>query len=294
MRRLKGSYPAIITPMKDGTVDEEALSRLTEWLMAETSDGIVACGTTGEGATLKPEETVVVVRTVKKVVGDSAPVIAGTGSNDTGKTVELTKMAREAGADAALVVTPYYNKPTPEGLFRHYEVVARDGGLPVIMYNVPGRTALSMSLDSVCRCASIDGVVGIKDASRDMALAVSIRERCGEDFNLLSGDDFTILPFLACGGDGVITVVGNVAPRDTAELIRAFNAGELDRARQMQAKLLPLIDALFAESSPVPLKAAMSMMGRCEDSLRMPLTPASEQTRALLREVMFSYGGLLE
>jgi 4-hydroxy-tetrahydrodipicolinate synthase len=293
MPRFRGSMPAIPTPMKGGAVDHDALGKLVEWLVAETSDGIVACGTTGEGATLDPEETLAVVKTVKDVVGGKVPVIAGTGSNDTAKTVALTRKVREVGVDAALVVTPYYNKPTNEGLYRHYEAVAKEGGLPVLMYNVPGRTALSMDLPTILRCAGIEGVIGIKDASQDMAMAVRIREHLGEDFALISGDDFTILPFLACGGDGVITVVGNVAPRDTAELVRAFEAGELARARSLQDKLLPLVEALFVESSPVPLKAALDMMGRCADEFRMPLTPASSQTRSRLSEVMKAYGGLI-
>lgn len=293
MKRFTGSLPAIITPMKGDDVDLEALGSMVEWLVAEGSDGIVACGTTGEGATLDPEETVAVVRKVKDVVGGKVPVIAGTGSNDTRKSVDVTRKIAEVGVDAALIVTPYYNKPTKEGLFRHYEVVARDGGLPVVMYNVPGRTCLSMDLETVVRCAGIDGVVGIKDASKDMALTVQLRERCGEDFVMLSGDDFTILPFLACGGDGVITVTGNVAPADTAELVRAWERKDVDEARRLQGKLLPLANALFAETSPVPVKAAMHMMGRCEDAIRMPLTPASQDTRRLLEEVMKAYGGLL-
>ncbi len=293
MSRLRGSLPAIITPMKGDQVDLDALGALVEWLLEEKSDGIVACGTTGEGATLSFDETVAVVRRVGDVVAGRVPVVAGTGSNDTRKTVELTRKAAEAGADAALVVTPYYNKPTREGLYLHYETVARDGGLPVVMYNVPGRTALSMDLVSIVRCAGIEGVVGIKDASKDMALALQVRERCGPDFALLSGDDFTILPFLSCGGDGVITVAGNIVPRDTAELVRAFERGDLPRARELQGKLLPLADALFAETSPVPVKAALHMMGRSEDAIRMPLTPATEQTRELLREVMKAYGGLV-
>ena len=293
MKRFRGALPAIITPMKGDEVDLDALGSMVEWLLSETCDGIVACGTTGEGATLTHEETLAVVRRAKDVVKDRVPLIAGTGSNVTRATVELTRKVAEAGADAALVVTPYYNKPTSEGLFRHYEAVAKGGGLPILMYNVPGRTALSMDLETIVRCAGIEGVVGIKDASKDMALAVRLRERCGSGFALLSGDDFTILPFLACGGDGVITVVGNVAPRDTSELVRAWEGGATEAARQLQGKLLPLAEALFAETSPVPLKAALQIMGRCEGSIRMPLTPASDSTRKMLEEVMSAYGGLI-
>ena len=292
MMRLRGSLPAIVTPMKGDEVDFDSLSQMVEWLVSETSDGIVACGTTGEGATLSPEENAAVVRRVVEVVGGAVPVIAGTGSNDTKKTILATVAAKSAGADAALVVTPYYNKPTPEGLYRHYELVAREGGLPIVMYNVPGRTALSMKLETIVRCAGIDGVIGIKEAAADMPLAMRIREACGDDFALLSGDDFTILPFLACGGDGVITVVGNVAPRDTADLVRAWEAGAVDRAGALQTRLLPLIQALFVETSPVPVKAALHMMGKCEDSIRMPLTSATDSTRRLLQEVMATYGGL--
>lgn len=288
MARFEGVMPAIVTPMKDGTVDTAALAELAAWQVAEGCSGVVACGTTGEGATLTAEETLTVVRTVKDAVGGRGPVIAGTGSNDTAKSVELTRKVAELGVDAALVVTPYYNKPNAAGLKAHYAAVAKDGGLPVIMYNVPGRTGLDMSVEAIVDCAGIDGVVGIKEASASMPKATLVRERLGDDFTLLSGDDFTILPFMACGGDGVITVCGNVVPKLTSQLVASFQAGNVKTARQLQARLLPFIEALFVESNPVPVKAALEMMGRIGPELRLPLAAASDATRAKLKATLAS------
>lgn len=294
MPRFSGAMPAIVTPMKaDGTVDHDALRDLARWQIDEGVSGIVACGTTGEGATLAPEETVAVVRTVKEAAAGRVPVIAGTGSNDTAKSIALTKEVAALGIDGALVVTPYYNKPSPEGLYRHYEAIAREGGLPVIMYNVPGRTGLDMDADTIVRCASIDGVVAIKEAQTKMDKVVEVRERTPSDFDLLSGDDYTILPFLACGGAGVVSVVGNVAPKDTAELVNAFHNGELARARQLQHKLLPLVRALFLESNPIPVKAALAMMGKGTERYRLPLCPPTDRTRTVLADVLRTYGGLV-
>ncbi|RMG19714.1 MAG: 4-hydroxy-tetrahydrodipicolinate synthase [Deltaproteobacteria bacterium] len=293
MARYEGTLPAIVTPLKDGVPDLPALSALVDWLMSEGADGIVACGTTGEGATLRPEEVVSVARTVKEVVAGRGPVIVGTGSNDTARTIEMTRRVREVGVDGALVVTPYYNKPSPEGLYQHYAAVAREGGLPVLMYNVPGRTGLNMSVETMLRCAAIEGVVGVKDASKEMEKVVRLREALGDEFSLLSGDDFTILPFVACGGDGVVTVVGNVAPRDTAAITRAVRAGDLEEARHQQAKVLPLASALFVESNPIPVKAALAKMGKCREEYRLPLCPPSDPAREVLYAALEAYGGLL-
>ena len=293
MARFTGALPAIVTPMKDGEIDVPALKDLAAWQVAEGMSGLVPCGTTGEGATLTPEETLTVVRAVKDAVGDGVPLIVGTGSNDTARTIELTKKVAELGVDAALVVTPYYNKPSAEGLYLHYQAVAKEGGLPVVMYNVPGRTGTDMSLESIVRCAGIDGVVGIKDASKTMEKDLEIRMQVPDDFSLLSGDDFTILPFLACGGDGVVTVVGNIAPKDTASVVSAFAAGDINEARRLQARLLPLTRALFAESNPIPVKAALAMMGRITEAYRLPLCPPSDAARAGLKQAMQAYGGLL-
>lgn len=294
MPRFSGAMPAIVTPMKGDDLDLEALKELADWQVSEGCTGIVACGTTGEGATLTAQETLAVVAAVKDAVGGKVPIIAGTGSNDTRKSVELTRQVRElGGVEAALVVTPYYNKPTADGLYAHYEAIASGGGLPVIMYNVPGRTGLDMSLATILRCASIDGVIGIKEASKNMEKAVRIRDELGPDFDLLSGDDFTILPFLSCGGDGVITVVGNVAPADTAALVAAWHDGDVTEARRLQAKLLPLVEALFVESNPIPVKAMLARMGKIEERYRAPLTPPTEEGRAKIEKALQNYGGLL-
>ncbi len=292
MARFEGMLPAVVTPFRDGEVDLKALSDLVDWLMSEGASGIVACGTTGEGATLSPEEAVRVVRTVRDVVASRGPVVAGTGSNDTKRTVALTARMREVGADAALVVTPYYNKPTPEGLYRHYREVARHGGLPVLLYNVPGRTGLDMSVETILRLAEIEGVVGIKDASKNMEKAVLLRERAPAGFSLLSGDDFTILPFVACGGDGVVTVVGNVVPAKTAALTRAAREGRFDEARRLQVELLPLVEVLFLESNPIPVKAALAAMGRCREEYRLPLCPPRDATRQAVLQALEALGGL--
>ena len=292
MARFEGMLPAVVTPFESGEVDVKALSDLVEWLMSEGADGIVACGTTGEGATLSDDEVVTVVRTVRQVVGSRGPVVAGTGSNDTKRTVALTARMRELGVDAALVVTPYYNKPTPDGLYLHYREVAEHGGLPVLMYNVPGRTGLDMSLETILRCAAIEGVVGIKDASKSMEKAVLLRARAPEGFSLLSGDDFTILPFVACGGHGVVSVVGNVAPAQTAALTRAAREGRLDEARRLQAALLPLVESLFLESNPIPVKAALAAKGRIAEEYRLPLCPPKASTRQAVVEALETLGGL--
>ena len=276
MARLTGAMPAIVTPFKGGEVDLPALQALVEWQLAEGASGIVACGTTGEGATLSGEETLAVARACAEVIGGRAPLIVGSGSNDTARTVALTQALAEQGqVDAALVVTPYYNKPSPAGVKAHYGAVAAQGGLPVLMYNVPGRTGLNMSVEAIVECGQIPGVIGVKEASAELDKALLIRQAMGADFTLLSGDDFTILPFLACGGDGVITVVGNVAPGPTARLIAAFQEGALAEAQALQARLLPLIQALFVEANPIPVKHALAAQGRLELEYRLPLVPPS-------------------
>ncbi len=285
MRRLAGVLPALPTPFRDGAVDHERLADLCRDLIDAGVDGLVACGTTGEGATLDLEETVAVTRTVLEAAAGAVPVVVGTGSNDTRRTVALTEAVAQAGAAAALVVTPYYNKPNRAGLVAHTRAVAAVG-LPVVLYNVPGRTGLDLPAEVMVELGEIDGVVGLKDASRNMEKAIEVRARLGDAFSLLSGDDFTILPFLACGGDGVITVVGNVAPRQTVALVRAFSEGRLEEARRWQGALLPLIRALFAESNPIPLKGLLADLGRIGPEVRAPLAAANEATLAAARAAL--------
>jgi 4-hydroxy-tetrahydrodipicolinate synthase len=254
----------------------------------------VPCGTTGEGATLSGEELFRVVRACVEEARGRVPVIAGVGSNDTRRTIENTQRAKEAGADFALVVTPYYNKPTPEGLYRHFEAVARQGGLPVVMYNVPSRTSLDMLPETVARCAKLPGVVAIKEASGNVVRVAEILSAgVPDDFSILAGDDMFTLPTLASGGQGVISVVANIAPGDLAGLYDAFVAGDLARAQKAQTKFAPLVKAMFCETNPLPVKHALFRMGRIGPELRLPLVPISEAGAAKVEAALRSYGGLL-
>jgi len=277
MKKLAGVWPAIVTPFRDGVVDHEALGSLCTRAIEAGVAGLVACGTTGEGATLDQAETLAVTRTVLQAAGDRVPVIVGSGSNDTRRTVALTEQVAGLGVRAVLVVTPYYNKPNPEGILLHYRAVA-EVGAPVLVYNVPGRTGLDLGSETLLRLAQIPGIEGVKDASRDPEKTMTLRQRLGDDFALLSGDDFTILPYLACGGDGVISVVANVAPAATVALVAAFERGDLARARALQVALLPLIRTLFLESNPIPLKGLLARRGAIGPELRAPLAPASPAT----------------
>jgi 4-hydroxy-tetrahydrodipicolinate synthase len=294
MARFRGSMVALVTPFKDGTVDEAALRDLARWQLDQGTDALVPCGTTGEGATLTPAEADRVIRVCVEEARGKAPVIAGCGTNSTRATVENVQRAKAAGADAALVVTPYYNKPTPEGLYRHFEAAAKQGGLPIVMYNVPSRTSLDMQPDAIARCAKIPGVVGVKEASGSVVRVAEILSLgVPEDFAILAGDDMFTLPTLALGGHGVISVVANVAPRDLAGLCDAFFAGDLPRAQAAQIRFSPLVKAMFLETNPLPVKHALHRMGRIGPELRLPMTPVSEQGAAKVEAAMRAYGGLL-
>ena len=294
MAQLRGSMVALVTPFKDGTIDEPALREFVRWQLEQGTDGLVPCGTTGEGATLAPAESERVIRICVEEARGKAAVIAGCGTNSTRTTVENVQRARAAGADAALVVTPYYNKPTPDGLYLHFEAAAKQGGLPVVMYNVPSRTSLDMQPDSIARCAKIPGVVGIKEASGSVVrIAEILSLGVPEGFALLAGDDMFTLPTLAMGGHGVISVVGNIAPRDLAGLCDAFFAGDLKAAQAAQVKFAPLVKAMFVETNPLPVKHALHKMGRIGPDLRLPLTPVSEQGAARVEAALRAYGGLL-
>jgi 4-hydroxy-tetrahydrodipicolinate synthase len=294
MTDLRGSMVALVTPFKDGALDEPALRALLKWQLASGTDGFVPAGTTGEGATLTAEEHARVVRICVEEARGQVPVIAGCGTNATRATIENVRRAREAGADAALVVTPYYNKPTPEGLFRHFEAVAKQGGLPVVMYNVPSRTSLDMMPDTIARCSRVPGIVGVKEASGNVVRTAEIRALgVPENFAILAGDDMFTLPVLATGGQGVISVVGNVAPADLAALCDAFFAGDLARARAAHIKFAPLVKALFLETNPLPVKYALFRMGRIAHELRLPLVPISDAGAGKVDQALREYGGLL-
>lgn len=302
MLALRGSFVALVTPFRDGKVDEPALRALARWQLEQGTDGLVPCGTTGEGATLSADEAVLVIRACveesraqAKAQGQGdvpRPIIAGCGSNSTSITIENVRRAKEAGADAALVVAPYYNKPPQEGLFRHFEAVAREGGLPVVLYNVPSRTAVDLSADTVARLAKVPGIVGIKEASGSIARAAEIREKCPPGFALLAGDDMFTLPTLALGGDGVISTVGNIAPADLALLCDAFADGNHAVAQAQQIRFSQLVRAMFLETNPLPVKFALARMGRIANELRLPLLPLSPEGEEKVSAAMKSYGGL--
>ena len=287
-----GSIVALVTPFRDGRVDEKGLRELIEYQMDNGTNGIVPCGTTGESATLSHKEHQHLVEITVDAVRKLVPVIAGTGSNSTEEAVSLTQHALVAGADAALMITPYYNKPTQEGLYQHFCKVASEVEIPIILYNVPSRTGVNLLPSTVARLAKIGNIVGIKEASGSLQQIIDIIALCGEDFIVLSGDDFLVLPILAVGGKGVISVVANVAPRDMAELVRAFQGGNLARAKALQYKLRPLNDAMFLETNPIPVKTALALMGKISGELRLPLCPMAEPNLNHLQATLKEYGVL--
>ena len=289
--RIRGSLVAIVTPMKDGAVDLKALRALAEWQVAEGTDGIVPCGTTGEGVTLTAQERADVVRTVVEAVKGRVPVIAGAGSNATAECIAAVKQVKELGADAALVVTPYYNKPTQEGLFRHYSAIWEAARFPVVAYNVPSRTSGDLLPETVARLAKAGAIVGIKEATANMDRQVQLVEKVGKDaISYLSGDDFTVLPYVACGGHGVISVVANIAPRAMKDLVSAALRGDFGRALDRQVAMAELNRVLFVETNPGPVKAAVALLGKAGPDLRLPLAPVSEANLAKVREAMVRFG----
>ncbi|MBI5741003.1 MAG: 4-hydroxy-tetrahydrodipicolinate synthase [Nitrospirae bacterium] len=289
---FKGSIVAIVTPFKEQKVDEKALCELIEHHISEGTDAIVPCGTTGESATLDYEEHYRVIEITVKAVNKRAPVIAGTGANSTDETVMITKKAKELGADGALLVAPYYNKPTQEGLYRHYKTVAEKVDIPIVLYNVPGRTAVNMLPSTVARLAEIKNIVAIKEATGDMRQASDIIRLCGDRIAVISGDDFTTLTLMALGGKGVISVSANVAPRDVADMVHAWEKGNMEEAKRLHFKLEPLNQAMFIETNPIPAKTALAMMGKIREEFRLPLCEMSSENREKLRKVLVSYGVL--
>lgn len=288
---FQGSVVALVTPFDDGyRVDYAALKRLIEFHVAEGTDGLVIAGTTGESATLTRDEHVELIERAVELVDGRLPVIAGTGSNSTAQTMELSQAVGGAGIDAYLIVVPYYNKPVQEGLYRHFTTIAGAVDKPVILYNVPGRTVADLLPETVERLAAHDNIVGIKEATGDIDRLSEIRRRVGADFVLLSGDDFTVLPFIAAGGHGVVTVSGNVAPALMAKLCRLALSGSLDEARVIDERLQPLNEALFVESNPIPVKWAVSQMGMMGPGIRLPLTPFSERYHEQMRAAMAGAG----
>jgi len=281
-----GSHVAIVTPFRKGKVDERALGDLIEWQIAKGTNGIVPCGTTGESATLSHEEHNRVIELTVEVVRRRVPVTAGTGSNSTDEAISLTKHAKEAGADAALLITPYYNKPTQEGLYRHYKAIAEAVDLPLVLYNIPGRTGVNMLPTTIARLAVIQNIVGVKEGSGVIQQASDIVHTCGDRLAVLAGDDAMTLPMMAVGGQGVITVTANIAPTEMANMVKAFAAGNIEEARRIHFQLSPLFAALFYETNPIPVKEALGMMGKIDPELRLPLCPMGKENRDKLMQVL--------
>ena len=283
---LKGSIVAIVTPFKKGKVDEKAFGDLIEWHIAQGTNAIVPCGTTGEASTLDYKEHYRVIDIAVKIVNGRVPVVAGTGANSTDETIEITEHARKSGADAALLVTPYYNKPTQEGLYRHYKMVAEQVDIPIVLYNVPGRTAVNMLPPTVARLAEIKNIIAIKEATGDMKQVSEVIRLCGDRMIVISGDDFTTLPLLALGGKGVISVSANVMPKEVSEMCSFWMKGQHDKARALHYKLEPLNASMFIETNPIPVKTALAMMGKIREEFRMPLCEMAPANKEKLKKVL--------
>jgi 4-hydroxy-tetrahydrodipicolinate synthase len=287
---FRGSFTALVTPFKDGSLDEKAFRDLVDWQIAEGTNGLVPVGTTGESPTLSHEEHEQVVEWCIAQAKGRVPVVAGAGSNSTKEAISLAQHAEKAGADAVLVVTPYYNKPTQEGMYQHFKAINDAIGIPIIIYNIPPRSVIDMSVDTMKRLFELRNIAGVKDATANMTRTSQQREACGPDFNQLSGEDITALGFNAHGGHGCISVTANVAPRLCSEFQAACQRGDYATALKLQDKLAPLHINLFVETSPAPVKYALSLIGKCADTVRLPLVPASDKARAAVREAMVHAG----
>lgn len=291
MTIFRGAFVAIVTPFTDGRVDEQALVDLIEFHIANGTHGIVPCGTTGESATMSHDEHHRVVELTVKTVNGRVPVLAGSGSNSTAEAIDLTRHARQAGADGALMVSPYYNKPSQEGLYQHYKAVAEAVDIPIILYNVPSRTSSNILPATVARLAGVDNIVGIKEASGDLNQISEVIRLCPDDFAVMSGDDFTSMPTVLLGATGVISVTSNVAPKDMAQMMDAALAGDLATARNLHYKLFPLMQAMFYDTNPVPAKKSLELMGKIKSGTpRLPLYPMNDETLVRLKAALADYG----
>src|SRR3569833_201891 len=288
--RFRGSFTALVTPFKNGSVDEKAFRDLVDWQIAEGTNGLVPVGTTGESPTLSHKEHEQIVEWCVELAMGRVPVIAGAGSNSTAEAVSLSKHAEKSGADAVLVVTPYYNKPTQEGLYHHFKAINDAIGIPIIMYNIPARSIVDINVATKKRLYALQNVAGVKDATANMARVSQQRAALGEDFNQLSGEDITALGFMAHGGHGCISVTSNVAPRLCSEFQAACQRGDYASAVKLQDKLAPLHINLFVETSPSPVKYALSLIGKCANTVRLPMVPATEKAQGAVREAMVHAG----
>jgi 4-hydroxy-tetrahydrodipicolinate synthase len=286
---FNGALTAIITPFRDGEIDERALRDLVEWQIQSGIDGLVPCGSTGESATLSHAEHERVIKITVEQARKRVPVVAGAGSNATAEAIRLTASARELGADGALLISPYYNKPTQDGIYKHYKMIAETVDLPLLIYNIPGRTASNIAPETFARLAAIKNIVGVKEASGSMDQTSDMLHLCGDKLTILSGDDALTVPLMALGAKGVIATIGNVMPREMHELAAAGLAGDSERARQIHYRMLPLMRALFIETNPICVKQAMAFMGKCCNELRLPLVPmtppAAEKLKAAMKDL---------
>lgn len=287
---FRGSFTALVTPFKNGHVDEASFRGLIDWQIAEGTNGLVPVGTTGESPTLSHEEHKQVVEWCVDQAKGKVPVVAGAGSNSTQEAVDLSMHAEKAGADAVLIVTPYYNKPTQDGLYGHFKAINDAIGIPIIIYNIPGRSVIDMSVDTMARLFELKNIAGVKDATANMVRVSQQRAAMGADFNQLSGEDATALGFMAHGGHGCISVTSNVAPRLCAEFQGACLRGDFATALRLQDQLMPLHHALFIETNPSPAKYALSLLGRCSDAVRLPMVTVTDKTKAAVRDAMVHAG----
>jgi len=287
---FKGAFTAIVTPFSGGQIDTQALRNHVDFQIEKGINGLVPCGTTGEASTLSHNEHIEVVRITVEHAAGRVPVIAGSGSNSTTEALELTRRVKEVGADAALMITPYYNKPTQEGLYQHFSTIAKEVDIPIMLYNVPGRTGINMLPETVARLAKIPNIVGLKDATSDLKQASYTHQLTPDDFVILSGEDALVYPLMAVGGSGVICVTSNILPGEMAQLCQRFFDGDIAGAAELHHRLLPMCDALFVETNPIPVKAALAMMGRIENELRLPLIPISDKGAEKVRMAITDFG----
>jgi 4-hydroxy-tetrahydrodipicolinate synthase len=287
---FSGSIVAMVTPFRDGKVDWEKLESLVEFHVEKGTNGIVACGTTGESATLSHQEHKEVVKTVIKAARKRLPVIAGTGSNSTAEAVELTRDAEASGADGALLISPYYNRPTQEGIYQHYQKVALSVGIPLIVYNIPARTGSKIEPETLARLSEIKNVSGVKEATGSVDQAIDVMRLCGDRLAVYSGEDSLTFSLMALGGKGVVSTVANVTPREMSDLTSACLKGEWETGRELQFKLIPLIRSIFIETNPIPVKTALHLMGKCSPELRLPMTAMSEGGLRVLKKAMADFG----
>jgi 4-hydroxy-tetrahydrodipicolinate synthase len=287
---VSGSIVALVTPFRNGEVDWRSLEQLVEFHLREGTKGIVPCGTTGESATLSHSEHDEVIKAVIKAVGKKVPVIAGTGSNSTDEAIRLTREAEKSGADGALMISPYYNRPTQEGIYQHYKKVAGAVGIPIIVYNIPGRTGSKIEPETLARLAEIKNINGVKEATGSVDQAIDVIRLCGERLAVYSGEDSLTFSLMALGGKGVISTVANIAPKEMADLTTACLDGNWEKGRDLQFRLIPLIHAVFLETNPIPIKTALALMGKCAGELRLPLTPMSETALLKLKQAMADFG----